>query len=406
MSTDNRAGKFDIAVFSAVPYGHLLRGRTGAFVDTLSRKGFFIHYFEIPPASIFQYFKNPGSEHPSFLDFLFPKPRALDNKIIYSFSPIFPAARFNQGLISKYNKHNLIHTLQSRFIPLINKRNRPVIAFVVTPWWYEIIDKINFSLLCYDCIDDIRVFCNKKQFKYFSESQRKLIKQSDLIIISANKLKEDVISVRPDAKIEFLPNGVDINFFSSKSSNSSTPLPLRNIRRPIIGFVGTLYSWIDLKIIEATAKVFTNASIVLVGPVENIKIPQLPNIIQLPAIPYASVPEYINNFDVCIIPFIADALSEKVDPIKVYEYLSLGKPVVAINLSELEKAKDLIYLAKDNNDFINCIKRALAENDTLIRKRRIEYAIQNSWSIRVEQLVRVFDKYLDKKQNTQLSNRN
>ena len=394
MRTSNTTIQYDFAVFSAVSHGHLLRGRTGALVDALSQRGFFSHYFEMPPASVLQYLKNPASTHESFSNFLFPKSRELENTIIYSFSPILPAARFDQGWIRKYNRQRVFRSLQTKYLPFAKNRNRPVIALVETPWWYEVIEKINFSLLCYDCIDDIRVFCKEKQMKYFSELQRKLVEKSDLILISANKLRNDITSIKADAGIEFLPNGVDVDFFLRKSSVQSIPLSLKNIARPIIGFVGTLYSWIDTKIIEATARTFSNASIVLVGPVENIKIPRLPNIIQLPPIPYSSVPEYINNFDVCIIPFVADSLSEKVDPIKAYEYLSLGKPVVAINLPELDKIKELIYLAKDTNDFINCVKRALMEKDPQIRKRRTEYARQNSWSIRVEQLIGIVDKYL------------
>ncbi len=406
MTTNDRTRQFDFAIFSAVSYSHLLRGRTGALVDNLHQRGFFIYYFEMPPASVLQYFKDPIARQRGLIDFLFPKPRLSDNSIIYSYSPIFPAVRFETSWTKQYNQQRIYRLMQSNFLPAVRERNRPVITLVETPWWYEIIKRINFSLLCYDCIDDIRVFCSEKQLKYFMELQRELIEKSDLIFISAQKLKNDIISVRPEASIEFIPNGVDADYFSTKGTNVPVPEKLKNLSRPIIGFVGTLYYWIDTEILEATARAFPGASIVLVGPVENIKIPSLSNIHLLPPIQYSSVPEYINAFDVCMIPFIADSLSEKVDPIKVYEYLSLGKPVVAINLPELEKVRGLIYLAKDKFDFINCIKRALEENDLQLRERRMAYARQNSWTIRVEQLIRTVENYLNKKKkesNLQLS---
>jgi len=406
MTTNDRDRQFDFAIFSAVSHNHLLRGRTGALVDNLCQRGFFIYYFEMPPASVLQYFKDPIAHQRGLLNFLFPKPMASANSIIYYYSPVFPASRFETGLIKRYNQQRVYQSIQSNYLPVVRERNRPIIALVETPWWYGIIKRINFSLLCYDCIDDIRVFCSEKQLKYFLELQRKLIEKSDLIFISAKKLENDIISVRPKASIEFLPNGVDADYFSAKGSNIPIPPKFKNLPRPIIGFVGTLYYWIDTQILENMARTFTNSSIVLVGPVKNIKIPMLPNIHLLPPIPYSSVPEYISAFDVCVIPFIADSLSEKVDPIKVYEYLSLGKPVVAINLPELEKVRELIYLAKDKYDFINCIKRALEENDLKLRERRMAYARQNSWAIRVEQLIGTVENYLNKKKkesNLQLS---
>lgn len=399
MILSNLSKKFDFAIFGAVPYNHVLRGRTGALVDNLCQRGFYVNYFEMPPASVLQYFKNPMSYHRGLLDFLFPKPTVSANLIIYSFPPVFPAARFETGWIKRYNQQRVYRSMQTQYLPLARERNRPVVALVATPWWYEAIKRINFSLLCYDCIDDIRVFCSERQLKYFLELQRELIEKSDLIFISAKKLENDIISVRPTASIEFLPNGVDADYFSAKGSNIPIPPKFKNLPRPIIGFVGTLYYWIDTQILETMARTFTNSSIVLVGPVKNIKIPMLPNIHLLPPIPYSSVPEYISAFDVCVIPFIADSLSEKVDPIKVYEYLSLGKPVVAINLAELEKVRELIYLAKDKFDFINCIRIALEENDPQLRERRMAYARQNSWAIRVEQLIGTVENYLNKKKN-------
>lgn len=388
---------FDFALFPEVRYDHLLRGRTGAFVDNLRKRGFFIYYFERPPDSPLQYFKDPIGYNRGLFNFLFPKPIVSENIEILPQPPILPAKRFNTGLIKRFNRNNITKRIIEKYIHLMEVRKKPVVAFIVTPWWYDIIDKMDFALLCYDCIDDLKIFCEEKELNYFSNVQKRLVEKSDLILISAQKLKDEIIKIRADAPIEYIPNGVDADFFIKEGSGAGMPASLVNLPKPTIGFIGSLFNWVDISLIEKTAQAYPNASVVLVGPVQGIEIPKKPNIVYLGPQLYSTIPAYINSFDVCLIPFIADPLSDKVNPIKVYEYLSLGKPVVAINLSELEKMRDLIYLAKDNDDFILSIKKALNENNPELKSKRIQYARENSWDIRVEQLIAVVKDRLKEK---------
>ncbi len=390
----NRQGEaFDFAIFGAVPHDHLLRGRTGALVDNLRKRGFFIYYFEIPPASVLQYIKDPIHRR-GLLNFLFPKVRILENLVIFPQPPIFPAARYEKGRLREYNRRLQFKRIQRHFLPLKRSRSRPIVALVATPWWYDIIKEMSFDLLLYDCIDDIRVFCKESDLPYFIKRQRQLVADADLILISAHALREDIIRLRPDAPLEFLPNGVDADFFITRGENASPPPPIKDLPRPIIGFVGSLFSWIDIRLLEAVARQFNDGSLVLVGPVHGIKIPNRPNIFPIGPRPYLEIPAYINHFDVCLIPFVADTISEKVDPIKVYEYLSLGKPVVAINLPELAKIRHLVYLAKDNDDFIECIRRALQEPKGYLKSERVEYAQKNSWQVRTDRLLTLITKRL------------
>lgn len=393
---------FDFAFFGAVPYDHLLRGRTGAFVDNLIKQGYFVYYFEIPPASILQVVKEPTFKKRGFKNFFWPPVKIQDNLASFAFPPIFPASRYDSGWIKQFNISRFVRRIRRKYIPLAKQRNRPVVALVVTPYWYEIIDRLQFSMLIYDCIDDVKVFCKEKHIAYFTGLQRKLVKKSDLTIISAQKLRDDIIGVDKKAKIEYIANGVDADFFIEQAKLVQTPEDLKNIPKPVIGFIGSLFHWVDIDLIAQTAQTYPDYSFVLVGPVHEITIPKLPNIYHLGAKPYADIPAYVNTFDVCLIPFIRDPLSDKVDPIKVYEYLALGKPVVAINLPELEKMRALIYLAKDDNQFIAMTKQAAFENNPEIRDKRIQYAKENSWDARVDDLTKIITAHLNQKADKSL----
>ena len=90
-------------------------------------------------------------------------------------------------------------------------------------------------------------------------------------------------------------------------------------------------------------------------------------------------------------------MSEKVDPVKVYEYLSLGKPVVAINLPELGKIRHLVYLAKNDKEFIELVNQALHDNNQQLKLKRVEYTQQNSWEKRITRLLEVISYELKKR---------
>lgn len=388
---------FDFAIFGAVPYDHLLRGRTGAFVDNLVKQGFFVYYFEIPPASVLQVIKEPTFKKRGFKNFFWPPVKVTKSLASFAFPPIFPASRFDTGWIKNFNVNRFVRRIRNKYFPLVRKRSKPVIALVVTPYWYDIIDRLQFSMLVYDCIDDVKVFCKEKHIVYFTELQRKLVAKSDLTIISAHKLRDDIFAVDKAAKIEYIANGVDADFFIQTGCKAAIPDELEHIPKPIIGFIGSLFHWVDIDLISKTAQTYPDYSFVLVGPVHEITIPKLPNLYSLGPKPYAQIPSFVNAFDVCLIPFIRDPLSDKVDPIKVYEYLALGKPVVAINLPELEKMQRLIYLAQNNDEFIAMTKQAVFEQNADLRKRRIEYAKENSWDQRVADLVKIATEYLNNK---------
>lgn len=398
MTADSLVKEISFAFFPVVPYDYLLWGRTAALVDHLRKRGFTVYFFDMPPASPLSYFKDKITYHRGIRNFLFPKPRALHNLMIFPQPPILPASRFETGFLRYYNRERQAQRILKKYLPLT--KGKRIVAVIETPWWYDIIKKLEFSLLCYDCSDDLRVFCKDKQLEYFTTLQENLVKKSDLVFISAQRLKTDMTDIRADVPIEYLPNGVDTDMFLNKGTNAPVPLKLTGLPHPIIGFVGALYSWINIELIKKMANAFPNCSIVLVGPVEDIKIPHLPNIHFIGREPYSIIPEYVNAFDVCIAPFKDDSLSEKVDPVKVYEYLTLGKPVVAINLPELGKISDLIYLAKDENDFISLVNRALQENDNKLKLKRMAYAIKNSWKNRVTRFLEVVTSQLN------LQNRN
>src|SRR4030095_5920758 len=110
------------------------------------------------------------------------------------------------------------------------------------------------------------------------------------------------------------------------------------------------------------------------------------NVVLLGQQPYETMPQYLYHFDVCIIPFKVNPITEATNPVKVYEYLSAGKPVVSIALPEIKPLADYLYLANGKDEFVCQIDHALAEQDLEIVDSRRAFAKQNTWSQRYEQI--------------------
>ena len=108
--------------------------------------------------------------------------------------------------------------------------------------------------------------------------------------------------------------------------------------------------------------------------------------------PYSELPKYLHDFDVCLIPFKITQLIESTHPVKLYEYLASGKPVVATKMTELLSVADLCYLSEDKEDFLKKLDLAVNEKDDAIRKKRIKFASENTWENRFETLYKELKK--------------
>lgn len=165
---------------------------------------------------------------------------------------------------------------------------------------------------------------------------------------------------------------------------------MKAVKGPIIGYYGAIADWFDCDILVKLVKEFPKASIVLIGQVDNTEVKEIAekyrNIILLGEKPYAQLPSYLQFFDVCIIPFKLTSLIKATSPVKIYEYLAAGKPVVTTNMPELEDYKSVIYKTSTPKAFTQAVKQALIEKSNTIKKTRQEIAKQHTWEMRAQAL--------------------
>jgi glycosyltransferase involved in cell wall biosynthesis len=266
------------------------------------------------------------------------------------------------------------------------------VAIVQNPFWGCVIEEGDFSRVYYDCIDEISLFSGHATVSRFLKYESYLVNMCQAIFVTAEKLEDHIKSLNVDVPVIRVPNGVDYEWFQERVSTVRGLEDLKIIRRPIVGYVGVLRAWFDYALLGKMADALPDVSFVIVGPLdiqERIKdLRQYVNIHWLGRKEYDDVPLYINAFDACIIPFIHGKVSQTTNPVKIFEYFALGKPVVTSQLYELNPytEKEIVYMADGDDQFLSLLRIALAERDDEKKRLREEIAREHSWGAQVNRM--------------------
>ncbi|MGA2465064.1 MAG: glycosyltransferase [Thermodesulfobacteriota bacterium] len=261
---------------------------------------------------------------------------------------------------------------------------RHTVAIVDLPFWLPIVAQLPDNKIIYDCMDDHECFSTNT--KKMVNHEKELLRRADLILASSELLFQKASKINKNTVM--LKNAADIEHFSNLPESDV----LKHINRPIIGYHGAISDWFDTQLVSECAKAYPQCSFVLIGSTFNADLgpfEDLKNVYLMGEIPYKEVPKYLKYFDVCMIPFKIIPLTQATDPVKFYEYLSAGKPVVTTALRELFQHKEICYFSNNEQEFVANIRRALDERDDAIRESRIRLARENSWDNRVEQILKL-----------------
>ena len=267
------------------------------------------------------------------------------------------------------------------------------IYLVHHPFWADLTLLMRQRVIAYDRIDYHEGFhpgSSNDGLVALNCAERLLMDKADITLCSSKWLDDDSALYTPRRLL--LRNAADFDFFSTRPSILYEDLN----KRRILGYYGAINHWLDIDLIRIIATSFSNCTILLIGHDQcNAKqfFANNPNILMIGEVSYRRLPYYLYSFDVCILPFRKIPLTMATNPVKVYEYLSSGKPVVAVSLPELESLDNLVILARNYDEFILGISKALGEkpnNDQI--DSRIRYAAVNSWKDRANVLVQQLEK--------------
>ena len=239
------------------------------------------------------------------------------------------------------------------------------------------------EVCCYDCMDDHVLMASPSHRRSCSRNEKRILARADLVFASSKKLEDKCSLVA--RRVIRVPNGADYTHFAPRCWPTEKQSQKKE-SGPVLGFFGGICHWIDLDLVISIALMRPEWTIRMIGPCLDPTcdlMKRYANIDLVGEIPYETLPEYSNQFDVCIMPFKMDDFGESINPVKMYEYLATGLPIVSTDLAEARNLVPLLRVAKNAEKFVSQVEEALAESDESLMSRRIEFAKDNSWEDRI-----------------------
>ena len=236
------------------------------------------------------------------------------------------------------------------------------------------------GVVVYDLLDDWDTALGAGWYSIGTEKE--VINASQVMVATETSLAErlEKLGQRP---VTLLPNAVNSLLFDPARPY---PCPADFPQSPwSIIYIGALWGqWFDWELLTAIARRYPEASVVVIGDYRGQCSDPPANLHFLGLKPQRSLPAYLAHSSVAIIPWIVSPITQATSPLKVYEYLAMGKPVVAPDLKPLQGLLGVL-LAKDREDFI--ISVDLAHRMELPLQEMAAFTAQNNWQARVEKLL-------------------
>lgn len=253
-----------------------------------------------------------------------------------------------------------------------------------------LVGRLGERLAVYHCIDDFTaVSYPLTPAGAIGRMEAELCRKVNLIFARTEGLAAAKRALNP--RTYLLPGGVDTAQFDP-ATMTEVAADVAVLPRPRVGFLGTLDDRVDVALLAACAQRLPEVAFVLAGPVKQHLIELsglqgLANVYFLPSRPPGEVPATIAGFDVGLIPYRRNQYTEGLSPLKLYEYLAMGIPVVATDLPYLRREVEHITIAGTATEFTAAIRQRLGQGVTAEEKRKWREAAEaNSWDKQVDEI--------------------
>jgi len=269
----------------------------------------------------------------------------------------------------------------------------PHILWVYDPCASGVIGHAGELFAVYDCVDD---------YGWHSSAgrRRQLVEAGDADAARRSRLvfaTTPALEARQRARnraTHLVSNVGDFAHFSRATDPRRAAADVQDLASPVLGFAGNfLATKVDFDLLDAVARTRSDWTLLLVGPARPgtgrrlAELGRLSNVRWVGPKPYGELPEYVAAFDVGLIPYVRNGYTDNCFPLKLYEYLAAGKPVVATGVPVLGAMEPDVRLVEGPEAFVHAVEAALALRSADDRARRTEHASRNTWETRAERLL-------------------
>jgi glycosyltransferase involved in cell wall biosynthesis len=292
--------------------------------------------------------------------------------LVIPFHDIKGVPTFNAWFLARYIRHQADR---------LGMRDFQVWTFM--PTTASIISRLRPQKVIYYCVDEWSAF-SFLNAKLMEDMEVELIRQSDLVITSAEKLFQTKRALH--AKTYLVSHGVDSEHFGKAISPETTvPKEIAQLTHPVIGFWGLIHEWIDIELIAEVAARRPQWSFVLIGKsgVDCSVLKRLPNVHLLGVQPYDTLPAFAKGFTVGMMPFRINRLTDNVNPIKLREYLAAGLPVVSTPLPEAKVYQNVVRFGSTAEEFVSALDEAVRDRQDLPCRVFLDAVAKETWLSKV-----------------------
>lgn len=248
----------------------------------------------------------------------------------------------------------------------------------------------------YDITDDWTKFSgNQSHLNVVKQQDFKLCVEATQVIVCSDQLFEDKGDLVKANRLHLIPNGVHIEHYQAVMDHGMpVHLVTKNWKKPVFGYTGTIHGdRVDVELISRIAEANPQATIAMVGPNlldadDRLTLSRYSNIVFTGPKPYAELPNIMRAFDVCIVPHVVTSFTESLNPIKLWEYLAAGKPIVSMNVAGFKDFPELVHVSDSHERFLKNLDSALPELPPLTSARQAT-ALQHSWDKRIDQVIQI-----------------
>jgi glycosyltransferase involved in cell wall biosynthesis len=266
---------------------------------------------------------------------------------------------------------------------------RPIL-WAYVPQAEALLGALDPSLVIYHCVDDIAAH-ERIDTASFRAAEERFAARADLVLASAPSLAERMGKLSDH--VLYAPNVADTELFARALQPGPPDAALAQLPEPRILFTGAIVSVkLDFGLLVELARMRPAWSFALVGPVglgdprtDVSALAAEPNIHLLGARPYAELPDVLRGGQAGLIPYARNELTESIFPMKVYEYLAAGLPVLATPLPALAGVPD-VATAQDAAAMAALLEQAIADDSPALRAERSRRAASHSWQRRLDEI--------------------
>ncbi len=286
------------------------------------------------------------------------------------------------------DKHKAACRIQRHFMKkAMGRLDQYDMVWLGYPTLYKYIPSDYKGKIIYDCMDNHEAFCEDKKIQSeIRKNEKELLKRADIIFATSQYLKNKLMAGGRKEGIYLSRNGFEMNRL----------YPLKKVLRKEyykIGYFGTISEWMDFEAVEKSLERNSLIQYHFIGPVHQTKLPSHPRIIFEGVVEHQQLYEKTKDYDCLIMPFQINEIILAVDPVKLYEYISLGKCVISVEYEEIKRFEPYVYFYKTADGLVELIEE-LTESGfpcKYTEEQQREFLKENSWESRCDDVIRVME---------------